>query len=230
MHSSQELLSLCISLPHTYYAMRDGPTVRTFPVSVFPLLLPLVVTDLPHTPRSIDIAYGYTSCAQLPLGLFDRSCASYGGLKKKDDGTFTTPVCPNQAGGEGFCNGDLSARNADTYSHIAAGVYFSRQCNRAIPYPQPVTLAARAQTRNTAPQAQSVKVETTAHAEKLSVIPKPSKRELGPVTPLKEARHPHDSRRVSRTLHEEGSVALHQSKPRADGLSVHRRLHCLGWR
>lgn len=29
----------------------------------------------------------------------------------------------------------MSARNADTYSHVAAGIYFSRQCNRAIPFP-----------------------------------------------------------------------------------------------
>ncbi|KAH8903035.1 SGNH hydrolase [Coniochaeta sp. PMI_546] len=176
---------------HTYYTMRDGPP-------------------------SIDVAYGYTSCTNLPLGLFDRSCVPYGGLKKRSDGTFTPAICPNQAGGEGFCNGDMSARNADTYSHVAAGVYFSRQCNRAIPYPQPVTLAARAQTRNSAAVNESAERETTALAAEAVAIVKTRKRKLEPITAPKEARHPHDSRRLNQTLHEPGTLAVHQSKPRAN--------------
>ncbi|VBB84421.1 Putative Esterase [Podospora comata] len=95
---------------HTRYAMRDND-------------------------KAVDVAYGYTACSSLPLGLFDRACAPYGGLKKKNDGSFTTPICGNNAGGEGVCNGDMSAQNADTYSHVAAGVFFSKECNREIPHP-----------------------------------------------------------------------------------------------
>ncbi|KAK3937884.1 Mutanase Pc12g07500-like protein 1 [Diplogelasinospora grovesii] len=95
---------------HTYYAMRDGAP-------------------------ALDIAYGYTGCSVLPSGLFNRACTPYGALKKKKGGGFTTPLCPNNDGDEGFCPGDMSAQNADTYSHIAAGIYFSRVCNRDIPYP-----------------------------------------------------------------------------------------------
>ncbi|KAK0660438.1 putative esterase [Cercophora samala] len=95
---------------HTRYAMRDNDP-------------------------ALDIAYGFTGCTSLPLGLFDRSCTPYGGRTKKKDGTFSAALCPNQAGGEGFCNGDMSARNADTYSHVAAGVFFTKECNREIPHP-----------------------------------------------------------------------------------------------
>ncbi|KAL2128447.1 hypothetical protein VTI74DRAFT_9185 [Chaetomium olivicolor] len=70
---------------------------------------------------AVDVAYGYNGCSALPHA-----------------------ICPNQAGGEGFCHGDMSAQNADTYAHIAAGIYFTRQCKRTIPHLAAVTVAERA--------------------------------------------------------------------------------------
>ncbi|KAH6842747.1 mutanase [Chaetomium sp. MPI-CAGE-AT-0009] len=95
---------------HTFYAMRDGPP-------------------------AIDIAYGFTGCSALPLGQFDRSCVSYGQQKLDKKGVLSPALCPDEAGKEGLCPPEMSARNADTYSHVAAGIYFSKQCNRDIPYP-----------------------------------------------------------------------------------------------
>lgn len=180
------------------------------------LLLPLLVTNYVVENRALDVAYGYTSCTNLALGLFDRSCVSYGQQKKRKDGTLSAAICPDQAGVEGLCNSDMSARNADTYSHVAAGIYFSRQCNRAIPYPQPAALAARAKTGDTAFRNESTKRQTTAAAAEAFAIVDVNERQLEPITAPKEARHPHDSRRMTRARRRPGSLAVHQSRPRAD--------------
>jgi hypothetical protein len=134
---------------------------------------------------AVDVAYGYTACSALPRGLFDPSCAPYALRKKLNDGSFSQAVCPNQAGAQGFCDGDMSARNADTYSFIAAGIYFNRQCNRAIPHPPPLT----------------AKRDTSAVArETVPAVEASNKRESKPmIPPKKEARHPHGSGRRTQT-------------------------------
>jgi hypothetical protein len=69
----------------------------------------------------------------LPRNKFDRSCAPYASWTKK-------PQCPDSNGKEGLCPDKYSGGNADTYSFVAAGVYFSTKCARAIPYPKLPTI------------------------------------------------------------------------------------------
>ncbi|KAF3920067.1 hypothetical protein AA313_de0200233 [Arthrobotrys entomopaga] len=80
---------------------------------------------------SRDYAYGYNGCTQLPLGEFDRSCAQYAAS------TAGGVLCPTATGAEGVCPAEFSAQNADTYAHVAAGIYFTQRCSRDIPYPPP---------------------------------------------------------------------------------------------
>jgi hypothetical protein len=94
----------------------------------------IIIHECSHTefamngPKTLDYAYGFIGCSQLPQGLFDRACARYARPGKV--------VCPNNAGVEGFCSGQTSIRNADTYAFIAAGVFFEQKCGRPVPYPQ----------------------------------------------------------------------------------------------
>lgn len=44
-------------------------------------------------------------------------------------------LCPNAQGQEGVCNSKFSANNADTYSFVAAGIYFTTKCGTDIPLP-----------------------------------------------------------------------------------------------
>jgi hypothetical protein len=81
--------------------------------------------------RSLDYAYGFTGCTELAQGTFDRSCAPYFKV------TGSKPLCPQADDTEGICAAEISAQNADTYAHVAAGIYFSRMCNKVIPYPAP---------------------------------------------------------------------------------------------
>jgi lysophospholipase L1-like esterase len=85
------------------------------------------VQVIDKTPSTIDVAYGFSSSQQLALGTFDRSCAPYARGKA---------LCPNDNGEEGVCNEALSALNADNYAFVAAGIYYSNKCKRAIPLPQ----------------------------------------------------------------------------------------------
>ena len=50
-----------------------------------------------------------------------------------------TPLCPDPSNPqkEGICPANLSEKNADTYSFVAAGVWFSLKCGAAIPFPPP---------------------------------------------------------------------------------------------
>lgn len=80
---------------------------------------------------SDDFAYGFTGCEQLAAGTFDRSCAQYADPDKVK--------CAKPDGTEGVCDASKSAFNADTYAHVAAGVFFSERCNKEIPFPQPAT-------------------------------------------------------------------------------------------
>lgn len=82
----------------------------------------------PDGAKALDYAYGFVACTQLPRGAFDRSCVPYRGSKA---------LCGNAAGTEGVCEAHLSALNADTYSFVSAGVYFSQKCNREIQFPPP---------------------------------------------------------------------------------------------
>lgn len=92
-------------------------------------------------------------------------------------------------GAEGFCNGDLSAMNADTYSHIGAGLYFSQKCNTAIPYPTSSTSTKR--------DSEGVlEIEATpVEAQPVEAKPVEEKRSL---PPPKALRHPRDTRLETR--------------------------------
>ncbi|KAJ0382123.1 hypothetical protein COL922a_013189 [Colletotrichum nupharicola] len=101
------------------------------------------VMDLRYAQRAnaLDVAYGYNGCTALARGTFDRSCVSYK-AKPKKSGTLPTPdkiICQttNSDGVivEGICPADYSENNADTYSFVAAGIFFSKRCNKVIPYP-----------------------------------------------------------------------------------------------
>jgi hypothetical protein len=62
------------------------------------------------------------------------------GLKKSEKDNV---MCPDAQGNEGTCDADLTAQNADTYSFLAAGVFFSAQCGRDIPLSGPPAPAKR---------------------------------------------------------------------------------------
>lgn len=86
-----------------------------------------------------DYAYGFTACSKLALGTFDRSCVSYANPKKL--------LCESRdnPGQEGLCAPDRSTKNADTYSFVATGVWFTERCNREIPFPPPAETITDAQ-------------------------------------------------------------------------------------
>ncbi|KFX87170.1 hypothetical protein V490_08483 [Pseudogymnoascus sp. VKM F-3557] len=81
--------------------------------------------------KTEDYAYGFTFCLQLAAGTFDRSCMTKTMKNEK-------VLCPTSGGGDGVCNKELSVKNADTYSFVAAGVWYSSKCGVAIPFPDPV--------------------------------------------------------------------------------------------
>ncbi|KAH7380166.1 SGNH hydrolase-type esterase domain-containing protein [Pyrenochaeta sp. MPI-SDFR-AT-0127] len=79
---------------------------------------------------ALDYAYGFTTSYQLALGVFDRSCAPW--IKNKKTSKI---LCPKANGEEGVCDEKYSGKNADSFALVAAGIYFSEKCNRAIPLP-----------------------------------------------------------------------------------------------
>ncbi|KAK6065946.1 esterase family protein [Seiridium cupressi] len=93
----------------------------------------IIIHELSHTTYamryitpSLDYAYGYTDCYNFAAGNFNRSCARYSGSKI---------LCPDANGKEDLCDASHTAFNADTYSFVAAGVYFSNKSRSAIPLP-----------------------------------------------------------------------------------------------
>ena len=92
-----------------------------------------IIHECTHTPYAMngepcdDYAYGFIGCSLLPRGTFNRACAPYARANDKK--------CVNAGGGEGFCNGDISTKNADTYAFVAGGVFFEQRCGRPIPFP-----------------------------------------------------------------------------------------------
>jgi hypothetical protein len=88
---------------------------------------------------TLDYAYGFNGCSKLAAGIFDRSCVPYANPRKL--------LCadPNNPGQEGICGADRSTRNADTYSFVAAGVWFTERCSREIPFPPPAETITDAQ-------------------------------------------------------------------------------------
>ncbi|KAI0903972.1 SGNH hydrolase [Ustulina deusta] len=86
--------------------------------------------------KALDYAYGYDGSTALPLGQFDRSCVSYGSKKKF--------LCPDASGKkEGTCDASTSEFNADSYSFVASGIFFSKKCGKSIPYPAAASSLAR---------------------------------------------------------------------------------------
>ncbi|QYT03219.1 Mutanase [Trichoderma simmonsii] len=80
--------------------------------------------------RTLDYAYGFNGCSWLSQNVFKRTCMPY---HRQDSTTYT--VNRDGDGNELPQDPNLAARNADTYSHIAAGIYFEKTCNRAPPFP-----------------------------------------------------------------------------------------------
>ncbi|KAK4083326.1 lysine-specific metallo-endopeptidase domain-containing protein [Purpureocillium lilacinum] len=80
------------------------------------------------TDRSKDYAYGFNGCYKLAKGAFNRDCVEYKGGKV---------LCPDpkDSSKESWCPAELEMKNADTWSFIAAGFYFSKACKRTIPLP-----------------------------------------------------------------------------------------------
>ncbi|KAJ6446958.1 lysine-specific metallo-endopeptidase domain-containing protein [Purpureocillium lavendulum] len=80
------------------------------------------------TDRTKDYAYGFNGCYLLARGGFNRDCVPYKGDKV---------LCPDSKDKtkESFCPAELEMKNADTWSFIAAGFYFSKACKRTIPLP-----------------------------------------------------------------------------------------------
>ncbi|KAK2774669.1 esterase family protein [Colletotrichum kahawae] len=110
----------------------------------------ILVHEMSHTSYamnrdsgSLDVVYGYNGCTALAKGTFDRSCVPYKAQPNKKSNVpppADKNICPRTENGvvvEGPCNADLSENNADTYSFVAAGIFFSKRCNKAIPHPQP---------------------------------------------------------------------------------------------
>lgn len=127
-------------MSHTSYAMnRDSGYVTVFKLNrcVYKLMLTVDMNS------SLDVVYGYNGCTALAKGTFDRSCVPYKAQPNKKSNVPPPAdkiICPRTENGvvvEGPCNADLSENNADTYSFVAAGIFFSKRCNKAIPHPQP---------------------------------------------------------------------------------------------
>ncbi|KAH7327192.1 SGNH hydrolase-type esterase domain-containing protein [Rhexocercosporidium sp. MPI-PUGE-AT-0058] len=100
----------------------------------------LLLHEMTHTffamsfeDKMLDYAYGYTYCVQLATGNFDRSCM------KTQMQINSTILCPDASGNEGTCLAVKSARNADSYTFVAAGVWYTSKCSGSIPLPDPVT-------------------------------------------------------------------------------------------
>jgi hypothetical protein len=74
----------------------------------------------------MDYAYGFAACYRLALGVFDRSCVPYKGKNA---------LCPDKDGKEGVCKDEIASKNADNYAFVAAGIYYTDKCKRAIPLP-----------------------------------------------------------------------------------------------
>ncbi|KFY31523.1 hypothetical protein V493_01031 [Pseudogymnoascus sp. VKM F-4281 (FW-2241)] len=84
-----------------------------------------------YNKKTYDYAYGYTFCRQLAENRFDRSC-----MLQKMDGKGHKFLCPDKTtGAESMCDAKLSVRNADTYSFVGTGVWFSSKCDAAITLP-----------------------------------------------------------------------------------------------
>ncbi|KAI1428363.1 SGNH hydrolase-type esterase domain-containing protein [Xylaria sp. FL1777] len=80
------------------------------------------------TQKSYDYAYGYQHCTELATGDFNRGCGSYAGKILCADKTDSKK--------EGKCEASKSEFNADSYSFVAAGIFYTKQCDgRFIPYP-----------------------------------------------------------------------------------------------
>ncbi|CAM1501517.1 Fc.00g035010.m01.CDS01 [Cosmosporella sp. VM-42] len=103
----------------------------------------LLIHEMTHTSfvmsfqaKTIDYAYGFTYCQQLARGLFDREC-----MRSQLKGN--PPIlCPDDDGKESTCAATKSPLNADTYSFVAAGVYFTAMCGKDIPLAKPVSKRA----------------------------------------------------------------------------------------
>ncbi|KAI9666691.1 MAG: hypothetical protein M1821_004627 [Bathelium mastoideum] len=82
---------------------------------------------------NLDVAYGVKDCEQLATGLFDRSTTPYSKKGSKRDGVYICSKDPdNPQVAQGRCDAELIQENADTYALVAAGIYFSDQCDKPL--------------------------------------------------------------------------------------------------
>jgi hypothetical protein len=82
-----------------------------------------------------DWAYGFNACWELPRGVFNRGLVSY-----KD--WYKDVFCGQDLDHQDVCKKELSVGNADTWAHVAAGIYFT-QLGFTIQYP-PLPVAKQA--------------------------------------------------------------------------------------
>ncbi|KAI1857104.1 hypothetical protein JX265_011305 [Neoarthrinium moseri] len=97
-------------------------------------------TGLPEG-KALDYAYGYNSCWLLPRNKYDRKCMPENVRGRK-------VLCPDgqNPDEEGICPPDRAIYNADSYSFVAAGVWFSNKLGKEVPLPpDPPTPATRRQ-------------------------------------------------------------------------------------
>ncbi|KAL4861372.1 hypothetical protein BDV12DRAFT_204075, partial [Aspergillus spectabilis] len=80
-----------------------------------------------------DYAYGFDGCYFLKNAVFDRRC--YGYKNKPRALCPINPAAPTQDQTDGPCAAEVAEKNPDSYAHIAAGLWFSSKCQKAIPYP-----------------------------------------------------------------------------------------------
>ena len=80
----------------------------------------------------MDFAYGFNGCYLLARGGFNKACEDH---KYKGDKGIMCPD-PKDPSKEGYCRADIEWQNADTWSFIATGIYFSQECSRQIPLPE----------------------------------------------------------------------------------------------
>ncbi|KAL6229273.1 SGNH hydrolase-type esterase domain-containing protein [Aspergillus navahoensis] len=78
-----------------------------------------------------DYAYGYWPSVALARGTFNRGCTEYGELAN----TAGRPLCGDSSNKEGICDADLSRLNADSWTIVAAALYFGAHCQKTIPRP-----------------------------------------------------------------------------------------------
>ncbi len=88
---------------------------------------------------ALDYAYGYNGCWLLTRGAYNRNCLPPR-LRRR-------LLCPDPAnpGQEGVCSPDRALYNADSYSFVASGIWFTYKLGKPVDLPPgpPVSITGR---------------------------------------------------------------------------------------